>query len=108
MAIGVAPYVAVFVAMATIGLTAGFASSLRPGAFVAEVDKSYLGRCGSIVSLADDALMPAAMTGFGALIAGVGVDVACALVGGVFAATMLWAAARVAATAPMPVEVERP
>jgi hypothetical protein len=108
MAIGVAPYVAVFVAMATIGLTAGFASSLRPGAFVAEVDESYLGRCGSIVSLADDALMPAAMTGFGALIAGVGVDVACALVGGVFAATMLWAAARVAATAPMPVEVERP
>jgi MFS family permease len=107
MAIGTAPYAGVFAAMATIGLTAGLASALLQGAFVAAVDESHLGRCISIVTLADEALMPVAMTGFGALIAGVGVDVACALVGAVFAITVVWAIARIAATTPAPVhEVE--
>lgn len=97
MVIGIAPYAGVFVAMATIGLTAGLASSLLPAAFITAVDETYLGRCTSIVNLTDQALMPAAMTGFGALIAGVGLDVGCAIVGAAFAGTMLWAAVRVAA-----------
>jgi MFS family permease len=101
VAIGIAPYPGVFVAMATIGLTAGLASAFLSGAFVAAVEESYLGRCSSIVGLADQALMPAAMTGFGLLISGVGVAVACALVGFAFAATMLWAVVRVAAIQPV-------
>jgi len=101
VAIGIAPYPGVFVAMTTIGLTAGLASAFLSGAFVAAVEESYLGRCSSIVGLADQALMPAAMTGFGLLISGVGVATACALVGMAFAATMLWAIARVGAIQPV-------
>jgi MFS family permease len=102
VAIGIAPYPGVFLAMATIGLTAGLASALLSGAFVAAVHESYLGRCSSIVGLADQALMPAAMTGFGLLISGVGVDVACTLVGAAFAAMMLWSIVRLAAIQPAP------
>lgn len=102
VAIGTAPYPGVFLAMATIGLTAGLASALLSGAFVAAVHESYLGRCSGIVGLADQALMPAAMTGFGLLISGVGVDVACALVGATFAAMMLWSIVRLAAIQPAP------
>jgi len=87
--------------MTTIGLTAGLASAFLSGAFVAAVEESYLGRCSSIVGLADQALMPAAMTGFGLLISGVGVATACALVGMAFAGTMLWAIARVGAIQPV-------
>jgi len=106
VAIGIAPYAGVFLAMATIGLTAGLASALLAGAFVAAVRESYLGRCSSIVGLADQALMPAAMTSFGLLISGVGVDVACALVGTAFAAMMLWSIVRLAAIQPEPEAAE--
>jgi hypothetical protein len=75
------------------------------GVFIAAVDESYLGRCTSIVQISDEALMPAAMTGFGALIAGVGVATACGIAGAMFVATVLWAAARLAAVRPTPVGV---
>jgi hypothetical protein len=104
-AIGFAPYAAIFAAMATIGITAGLASALLSGFFTAVVDETYLGRCTSIVQLSDQALMPAAMTGLGALIAGVGAAAACGIAGAMFAATVLWAAARLAAAQPTPVGV---
>ena len=55
----------------------------------------YLGRSYSIVNLSDEALMPLAMTGFGALISLSSIPVACVLVGVLFAALVLWAAVRV-------------
>ena len=52
-----------------IGITAGLASALLSGAFQRTIEPSYLGRTGSMLMLSDDAFMPLAMTGFGALAA---------------------------------------
>jgi hypothetical protein len=93
--IGLVPKLGVFVAMAMIGCTAGIASAQLSAAFQQSVDPSYLGRSFSIVNLSDEALMPLAMTGFGALISLSSIPFACALVGVLFAALMLWAATRV-------------
>ncbi|MGW6276100.1 MFS transporter [Kribbella sp. NPDC055071] len=92
--IGSVPRNGMFVAMAMIGFTAGLASAQLSGAFQQTIDPAYLGRMSSMVSLSDDALMPVAMTGFGALISLSDVAVACGLVGGVFAALMVWTAWR--------------
>ncbi|NUR95949.1 MAG: MFS transporter [Kribbellaceae bacterium] len=93
--IGLVPKVAVFVAMAMIGSTAGIASAQLSAAFQQSVDPSYLGRSYSIVNLSDEALMPVAMTGFGALISLSSIPLACVLVAVLFAALVLWAAVRV-------------
>jgi MFS family permease len=93
-AVGFAPYVGVIAAMLTIGLTAGLASAFLSGAFQRTVQPEYLGRTGSMVMLSDDALMPLAMTGFGALAAGLGLMATCALTGAGFAALVLWSASR--------------
>ncbi|GAA3124262.1 hypothetical protein GCM10010530_52500 [Kribbella aluminosa] len=93
--IGVVPRLAVFVAMAMISCTAGLASAQLSAAFQQSVDPQYLGRSYSIVNLSDEALMPLAMTGFGALISLSSIPVACVVVGVLFAALVLWAAIRV-------------
>ncbi|HEY3556849.1 MAG TPA: MFS transporter [Kribbella sp.] len=93
--IGLVPKLAVFVAMAMIGCTAGIASAQLSAAFQQSVDPAYLGRSFSIVNLSDSALMPLAMTGFGALISLSSIAIACALVAVLFAALVLWAATRV-------------
>lgn len=93
--IGLLPKLGVFVAMAMIGCTAGIASAQLSAAFQQSVDPAYLGRSFSIVNLSDEALMPVAMTGFGALISLSSIPVACVLVAVLFAALVLWAAARV-------------
>lgn len=93
--IGLMPKLGVFVAMAMIGCTAGIASAQLSAAFQQSVDPAYLGRSFSIVNLSDEALMPVAMTGFGALISFSSIPVACVLVAVLFAALVLWAAARV-------------
>jgi MFS family permease len=92
--IGSVPRPAVFVAMGMIGYTAGLASALLSGAFQQTIEPAFLGRTSSIVSLSDEALMPVAMTGFGALISVTDVAVACALLGTGFAVLMLWSASR--------------
>ncbi|HZX02203.1 MFS transporter [Kribbella sp.] len=92
--IGVVPRLAIFVAMAMIGSTAGIASAQLSAAFQQSVDPQYLGRSYSIVNLSDEALMPLAMTGFGALISLASIPFACVLVGVLFGALMLWAATR--------------
>jgi MFS family permease len=93
--IGLVPRLGVFVAMAMIGCTAGLASAQLSGAFQQSVDPAYLGRSFSIVNLSDEAMMPVAMTGFGALISLSSIPIACVLVGVLFAALVLWAAVRV-------------
>ncbi|TWD84330.1 MFS transporter [Kribbella amoyensis] len=92
--IGAVPRVVVFVAMAMIGMTAGLASAQLSGAFQQTIEPAFLGRTSSIVSLSDEALMPLAMTGFGALISLTDVTFACAALGTAFAVLMLWSAAR--------------
>jgi MFS family permease len=93
-AVGLAPYAGVIIAMLVVGVTAGLASAFLSGAFQRTVHPTYLGRTGSMVSLADDALMPLAMTGFGALAAVTSVATACITAGGGFAALVLWSASR--------------
>ncbi|ADB32390.1 major facilitator superfamily MFS_1 [Kribbella flavida DSM 17836] len=93
-AIGLVPRAGVFVAMGVIGFTAGLASAQLSAVFQRTVDPGYLGRTSSIVSLSDEALMPVAMTGFGALVSLAGIAAACGLIGAFFAALMLWSAAR--------------
>ncbi|MGW6196467.1 MFS transporter [Kribbella sp. NPDC055110] len=93
--IGLMPKLGVFVAMAMIGCTAGIASAQLSAAFQQSVDPAYLGRSFSIVNLSDEAMMPLAMTGFGALISLSSIPIACVLVAVVFAALVLWAAVRV-------------
>ncbi len=93
--IGLMPKLGVFVAMAMIGCTAGIASAQLSAAFQQSVDPTYLGRSFSIVNLSDEAMMPLAMVGFGALISLASIPVACVLVAVLFAALVLWAAVRV-------------
>ncbi|TDW93521.1 transmembrane secretion effector [Kribbella pratensis] len=93
--IGLMPKLGVFVAMAMIGCTAGIASAQLSAAFQQTVDPTYLGRSFSIVNLSDEAMMPLAMVGFGALISLSSIPIACALVATLFATLVIWAAARV-------------
>jgi MFS family permease len=92
--VGFLPYPGVIACMLTIGLTAGLASSFLGGAFQRTIDPSYLGRAGSLVMLSDQALMPLAMTGFGALAGAASLSAACAVTGIGFAALVLWSASR--------------
>jgi MFS family permease len=93
--IGFVPRFGIFIAMAMIGCTAGLASAQLSAAFQQSVEAAYLGRSYSIVNLSDEAMMPLAMTGFGALISISSIPVACILVGAAFAALVLWASVRV-------------
>jgi MFS family permease len=101
-ALGSAPRIGVFASMAVVGFTAGLASAQLSGAFQQTIDPAYLGRTGSIVSLSDEALMPVAMTGFGALISLVGVGPSCLVAGSAFAVLMVWSAARPTRPVPVP------
>jgi MFS family permease len=94
VAVGVAPYLGAYAAMVVIGVTAGLASSLLSGVFQRAVDRQYLGRTGSIQALGDDALMPVAMVGFGALAAATSVAAGCLVMGLGFALLVSWSATR--------------
>lgn len=94
IAVGVAPFLAMYAAMAVIGLTAGFASSLLSGAYMRAVDNEFLGRTSSIMGVADDSLMPVAMVAFGALAAGTSIALGCLLMGVGFALLVSWSASR--------------
>lgn len=97
VAIGNTPHAGVFVAMGVIGLTAGLASAQLSGAFQRTIDPAYLGRTTSMVSLSDQALMPVAMTGFGALAGAASPGTACVIIGVAFAMLMVWSAIRLSA-----------
>lgn len=92
--IGIAPLAGVVAAVLVIGVTAGVASPLLAGTFQAAVDDAYLGRISSLLSLADDGLMPLALAAFGTLAAVAGLTWACAACGLGMAALMLAGLAR--------------
>ena len=94
--LGVDPLGVAALATLTVGLTAGFASPLLAGAFQQTVAREYLGRCNSLVSLSDAALLPLALVGFGWLGAHAGIGVACGLFGAGFAALLGYATLRTA------------
>jgi MFS family permease len=92
--LGWAPFAGMFVGAAMVGVTAGLASALLSGAFMRTVAEDYLGRTSSIQALGDDAIMPLAMIGFGALAAGTSIGIACTLMAIGFAALVTWSAFR--------------
>ena len=94
MLVGFAAKPGIFASMLVIGVTAGLASAFLSGAFQRAVAESYLGRASSIVGLADDAIMPLAMTGFGALAAASSLATACAIAGVGFIVLVSWSATR--------------
>jgi MFS family permease len=67
--VGVLPMVGVGIALALVGLTAGLSSPMLSGTAQAIVRPSYIGRVFSVVGLADDALVPFGLIGYG-LVAG--------------------------------------
>jgi MFS family permease len=77
-----------------VGVTAGLASAFLSGASQALVEPAYLGRTSALTSLADDALMPVAMAGFGALAGLTSVAGACLVAGTAMALLCGWSAAR--------------
>jgi hypothetical protein len=77
-----------------VGVTAGLASAFLSGAFQVLVEPAYLGRTSALTSLADDALMPVAMAGFGALAGLTSVAGACLGAGTAMALLCGWSAAR--------------
>ncbi len=99
--IGVSNRPLLFVATTVIGVTAGLASTQLSGAFQQLVDPAYLGRMGAVTSLGDDALMPVAMVGFGALVSGAGLAITCLATGLGFVALVTWALARLSSARPV-------
>jgi MFS family permease len=92
--LGWAPFAGMFVGAAMVGVTAGLASALLSGAFMRTIAEDYLGRTSSIQALGDDAIMPLAMIGFGALAAGTSIGLACTLMAIGFATLVTWSAFR--------------
>lgn len=93
-AVGFAPFGGVLAAAIVIGLTAGVASPLLSGALQATVDDAYVARVGSVTSLADAALIPASMAGFGALAGATTVATACVACGAGFLLQLLYSLSR--------------
>ena len=92
--VGVSDLPLLLAACTVIGVTAGLASTQLSGAFQQLVDPAYLGRLGALTSLGDDALMPVAMVGFGALVGGAGLALTCLVTCVGFIAMVTWALAR--------------
>ncbi|GGF41233.1 hypothetical protein GCM10011519_13740 [Marmoricola endophyticus] len=88
VALGVGPQWVMLFAASAIGVSAGVASVLLSATFVAVVEESYLGRMASIQRLGDDALMPLATVGFGALTGVAGLTTAFAVFGAAMTAAM--------------------
>jgi len=93
-ALGFGGRVFVGAAAAFVGVTAGAASTYISALFVLTVDETYLGRMGSVTSLADDGLMPLAMAGFGALAGLTSVSTACLVAGAAMSLLCAWTARR--------------
>lgn len=70
---GMLPMVGAGIALALVGFTAGVSSPMLGGTTQAIVQESYLGRVYALFGLADDALIPFALIGYGALAGLIGV-----------------------------------
>jgi len=93
-ALGLGGRVFVGAAAVFVGVTAGAASTYISALFVLTVDETFLGRMGSVTSLADDGLMPVAMAGFGALAGLTSVSTACLVAGAAMSLLCAWTARR--------------
>lgn len=92
--IGIPAKSVIITAAVIIGLTAGSASAMLSGVFLATIHPNYLGRVGSLNNLTDQALMPAAMALFGVTAAGLGITTTAAITGVAMTALVLWSASR--------------
>lgn len=70
---GLLPMVGAGIALALVGFTAGISSPMLGGTTQAIVREAYLGRVYALFGLADDALIPFALIGYGALAGVIGV-----------------------------------
>ena len=100
--LGVGPRWVTAAGVLVVGVTAGLASAFLSGAFQSLVAPQYLGRTSALTSLADDALMPVAMAGFGALAGATSVAGACLVAGAGMALLCGWSAARLSPRLPTP------
>jgi MFS family permease len=80
-AAGLAPMIGVGISLGLVGLTAGLSSPMLSGTAQSIVDPAYLGRIFALLGFADDALIPFALLGYGALAKGIGVQPATVLCG---------------------------
>jgi MFS family permease len=71
--VGVLPMVGVGVALGLTGLTAGLSSPMLSATAQALVDQNYTGRVFSLTTLADDALVPFALVGYGLVVGMIGI-----------------------------------
>jgi len=79
--VGYLPMIGVGISLAVVGVTAGLSSPMMAGTAQAIVPDSYIGRVFSLVGLADDALIPFALAGYGLVADRIGLAVTTALCG---------------------------
>jgi len=94
MAFGFGGVVFLGAAATFVGVTAGAASTYLSAIFMLTVDTEYFGRASSVSALFDDALMPAAMAGFGALAGASSITAACIAAGVAMSLVSLWSGYR--------------
>jgi MFS family permease len=94
MAFGFGGVVFLGAAATFVGVTAGAASTYLSAIFLLTVDNEYFGRASSVSALFDDALMPAAMAGFGALAGASSVTAACVVAGVAMSLVSVWSGYR--------------
>lgn len=85
---GVLPLVGSAIALGLVGFTAGISSPMLGGTTQAIIRESYLGRIYALQGLADDALIPFALVGYGAVAGWIGVTPATVICGVAMAALM--------------------
>lgn len=79
--VGLLPMVGVGISLAMVGLTAGLSSPMMAGTAQAIVPDNYIGRVFSLVGLADDALIPFALVGYGLVANKIGLSTTTVLCG---------------------------
>ncbi|SDS97440.1 MFS transporter [Microlunatus soli] len=85
---GVLPLVGSAIALCFVGFTAGISSPMLGGTTQAIIKESYLGRIYALQGLADDALIPFALIGYGAMAGWIGVTPTTVICGLAMAALM--------------------
>jgi MFS family permease len=79
--VGLLPMVGVGISLALVGLTAGLASPMMAGTAQAIVPSNYIGRVFAVVGVADDALIPFALVGYGVVADRVGLSTTTVICG---------------------------
>lgn len=85
---GVLPQIGSAISLALVGLTAGLSSPMLGGTTQTIVRESYIGRIYALFALADDALIPFALIGYGFCARAIGVEATTVICGLAMAALM--------------------